>query len=173
MKKLTILLTLTALVFLGLGCKSPAQQAAEKAVENATGGKVRIDTQNGGEFTVQTDQGTITSEQKLPANFPKYIPIYSNSKLVTATVVNENAMYVSFETADPLNTVYEFYKTALKDWQKGTEANFGTSALLQFSKGSETVNISFTFEEGTSVFDASGKETTTGAGTNFIINWTK
>ena len=163
-----------ALAFLGLGCKSPSQMAAEKAAESAleqaTGGKV--DIKDGG-FTLETEQGKITSEQKLPAGFPSYIPIYKNSKLVTATTLNESTMYVSFDSSDSVKTLYEWYKNAMKDWKLTSEANLGSTALLMLEKGAEKINISFNGEEGTSVFDASGKKTTTGAGTNFIINWSK
>jgi hypothetical protein len=142
----------------------------EKAIEQATGGKVQVD---GSDFTVQTEQGTITGGQKLPAGFPNYIPIYKNSTLVTGTTVNENAMYVSFESPDSVKTIYDWYRNAMKDWKLPSEANYGPTALLMFEKGTEKVNISFTADEGTSVFDASGKKVTSGAKTTFIINWVR
>ena len=172
MPKVLVSLTLVALVFLGLGCKSPVEMAAEKVIEDATGGKVQLNTQGEG-FTIKTEQGTIVSEQKLPVGFPSYIPIYQNSKLVTATTLNESAMYVSFDAPDSVKILYDWYKNAMKDWKLASEANFGATALLMLEKGTEKINISFTGEEGKSVFDASGNKTTTGAGTNFIINWTK
>lgn len=165
-----------ALVFLGLGCKSPEQMIAEKitekAVEDATGGKVDLNFQNDG-YTLETEQGTITAEQKLPANFPKYIPIYPGSRVATATTVNESAMYVSFETPDSVKTLYEWYKNAMKDWTLTSEANFGPTAGLFMEKGAEKVNISITADEGKTSFDASGNKIVTGAKTTFIINWSK
>ena len=174
MKKLSILLALMALAFLGLGCKSPAEQAAENIVNQATGGNVQLNTEGKNSFTIQNDNGqTLTSEQKLPDIFPKYIPIYQNSKLITATTLNENVAYVSFESADDVGTLYNWYKNAMKDWKITSEANYGVTALLMLEKGTEKTNISFTGEEGKTVFDASGKKIISGAGTNFIINWTK
>jgi hypothetical protein len=74
------------------GGGSSSDKAAEKIIENATGGSVQVD-KNGEKIKIETKEGTFESSTgssaKVPNGFPSSIPLPKNLKLASAATLGK------------------------------------------------------------------------------------
>jgi hypothetical protein len=146
---------LVSLAVLGSGCSKMAEKieqgAVEKAVEVQSGGKAKVDLSN--------DQGSITVNDgkteaawgqsvRVPVDFPKQIPIYPGSTVVSA--VSDNTAkakhMVMLRTADVADKVVDYYKGELKGFKVEQDANLGGYHIVKFAGGKQTaLNVAMTF----------------------------
>lgn len=103
-------------VFLTLGCSFLARKGAEQALEKGAG--VKVD-KSGDTVKVQGKSGTWEAgKTKLPDGFPKEFPVYGGAKLTGAfksTTPGYTAFAVTWETADSMSDVADYYKKALPE----------------------------------------------------------
>jgi cytoskeletal protein RodZ len=140
---------------LGFTTRRATEEAVEESIEKATEGEAKVDiADEGGEITVETEEGTFTTGKKeLPDNFPSDLPVYSNAEIIT-TASSENSVAVSWSTEDSQEKVSEFYKDELTDsaWKITQTATLGNATVYGVEKGnmSGAVAVSET-EEGTTI----------------------
>ena len=125
MKKLTITLALalaaTMVLVFGAGCTSPwqkkaAEETMEKALEQSSGQKVEVDSDNN-TTTITTDEGETTwGQAEIPSNFPSDVPIYPGANATfthVGSAQDEESATASLETSDSVDKVAEWYKTEI------------------------------------------------------------
>jgi hypothetical protein len=144
------------LLVIGVLSKGVGQRAndsaAERAIEAATGGKVDVDSESG-EVTVKTDQGTWSTSDKLPANWPSDVPVYPGAK-VTASVAGAgdqaNGSYASLESSDTVAAVIAWYKKEVPGagWTVETDAMVSGSLMLSATKSERALSVTVTAEDG-------------------------
>jgi hypothetical protein len=115
-------IVLLMLLAFSVGCKKPAenaqQAAVEKAIENASGGQVDVDISKGS--TTVSDKktgGTTTVDTsaaggKMPAGWPKEVPQYPGSKVLASTSTDSTKgkqFMLLLETPDAVDAVLGYY----------------------------------------------------------------
>lgn len=144
--KVAVIVALAFGLTVAAGCQSIADKAAETAVEKATG--VKVDTK-GEKVTISTDEGeaTISSDAKLPDDFPSDVPIYDDAKIGTA-MTNEvqggKSYLVGMESDDDAAEVFDWYKKAFEDegWKITSTMEVGDSVGgLSAEKGDVRVSL--------------------------------
>jgi hypothetical protein len=119
------------------------EKSAEKAVEEATGGKVDIDD-DGDKITVETDEGKVTMGQnEVPDSFPSDVTVYSGAE-VTRTSEVDDSVTLQLTTSDSISTVFDFYKGDLKSngWKLSTTAeSVEDSSLIYAEKNDKQVIV--------------------------------
>jgi len=115
-----------------------AEKAMEKAVEKATGGKADIDV--GGNVDLSG----------LPM-FLRYPGAAAKTRWSMGGKDGSGTVY-AFETADPIATVVNFYKTALSGWKNASIMESGDATILVYGTENEkefvTVTVSKEKESG-------------------------
>lgn len=131
-----------ALVSLSLlsGCdkltEKLGQKAAEKAIEGASGGDVKVDTSNGGVTVTDKKTGAVSQAgvaAKLPDGWPSSVPIYPGSVVRTAMVAS-GGKTVTLSVKDPPAKVVEFYKKSSLELE--SEMDLGGQHMMNFKNGS-------------------------------------
>lgn len=132
------------------------QKAGESLVENATNSTITIDET--GKSTI-TNEDTITSaistEKKLPTDFPNGIPLYVGQKITGSSKVknnNDTFWAVTAEVNDTVAETAEKLKTLYADWESDGEQQYNDSYYQYYMKGNLKVNLYiFKTEEKTNV----------------------
>ena len=127
-----------ALSLLG-GCKSKQRLFEEKAKEATGADEVHVE-ENGKRVTLsQTDDAgggaeiEVGREARIPADFPKNIPIYPGSKIVAAVSMSEHGKrghLVTLSAEAPADDVVAYYKKRLPDLGKLQEVGIGGMRVL-------------------------------------------
>lgn len=134
------LLALTMITVIMLtGCSSIAENAAEKAIEGATG--VKVD-QEGESIKVKTKDGEAElsgGENKIPIGFPEGLVYKGGTIGLTTKASSEDKTHftVTFETTDKVDKVVEFYKKAIPDsgYEVETTTEISGMHMMSFIKG--------------------------------------
>ena len=148
-KTLIVVAVIVLLVILGgvsyfLQQKS-SERAAEKVIEDATGGKVDI-SDGGKKVTIETDEGKITVEQnEIPKNFPSDVPVYSGAEVITSSESGDN-FTLTLKTNDSVSKVSDFYKTDLADkgWILSNPIDLSGSTAITATKDNRELNVIIT-----------------------------
>lgn len=124
---------------------------AERVIESATGGNA--DVNSNGDVTVKTDQGTFSSSDKLPADFPTDVPIYPGSKVqasVAATQTQGGGNYVGLVSTDSADKVASWYKTELaaKGWKVSTSFQGQGGTMIGGTKDKRNVAVTIAEDSG-------------------------
>ena len=109
--------------FLMLALALPACRKSETVTAN--GSTVQVD-RSGQNVTIKTAQGTAAAgsgSARLPAGFPKDIPMYPGARVAIALdAVGETAGHVvTIETSDWPDDVAKFYREKLSGWKTGMD----------------------------------------------------
>lgn len=155
MRKSSVILVIFAIVA-GAGCKSSAEKQAEKTAEEVTGGQAKIDEKTGSvEVKTRDKEGKETNVQfgpnsKIPDDFPKNVPIYPGSKVMSTVSLAEgkNGHLVTLSTTDEPSKVVEYYKKNLVGFKSDSELGAGEGTMLMMSNAELAVSISVTRSEG-------------------------
>jgi hypothetical protein len=124
-------------VVMAAGCKRLAERARdkaeEKAIEQQTGGQVKLDTEKG-TMRIVTDAGAVSvgAGSKVPDDFPKSVPIYPGSTVAFSATTSETgkeAWTVSLETHDSKEAVAAYYKSNLGGFTLASNMELGTSIM--------------------------------------------
>jgi hypothetical protein len=100
-----------------------AQKAVESAVEKSTGGKAKIDV--GGNVDLSA----------LPA-FLRYPGAIAKARWAMSREGTTGTVY-TFETADPVSSVVNFYKQALSGWKNASTMESGDATILVYGTEDE------------------------------------
>lgn len=156
-KVITIVLVVVGvLVLLGIAGSIAStfllKKGAESLIGAATGGAVEINTGSGdkADVKIKTKDGEITSgaNQKMPADFPKSVPIYkADAKLVNVMTFNTNekgktfALY--YELKDSPDKVFAFYEKELvtNGWEIVTSATSNSSSTIIAKNESKSQDV--------------------------------
>lgn len=130
---------------------------------NINGMNVDVDKKMDGSTTIKSDYGTTTINQnKLPENWPKDVPVYSNATITTAGETSAQAgvegMQVIFDTSDSVQAILDFYKNGLTSsgWTSTlpgkaiTGSQVGGMTVLSAKKDQRNINIGITSANGQS-----------------------
>lgn len=155
-QKVMIVAVIVGLVVLGLigrgASRNAGEEAAERIIENMTGGQVDIDA-DGDEVTVKTDQGTYTTADKLPADFPSDVPVYAGAKVVGSVTADgaQGGMYVGLETTAAVDDVIAWYRSEVKarGWTVQTDATVSGSLILSATKDTRVLSVGIAQDDGT------------------------
>jgi len=133
-----------------------ARKSAEALVEGITGTDIK--TAADGTATYTTDEGTVSTSNKLPDSWPSDAPKYPNATVTFSGSSNSTAsspdsgIGVTLATSDDINKVNEFYKTNLvkEGWEITSDASFNGTTTLAATKANRQfgVYISPTTETG-------------------------
>ncbi len=145
MKILNILTVALLLVLAGCGRKGD-EEAAEQAIKAATGADVEV-TEDGGTVKMKTEDGedvTVTAggDAKLPADFPKDVPLYKGAKMV-ATANTPEGVQVSLQSSDAADTVAAGCRKLMEaeGWTAGASMDMGAMTMLVFKKDDREVAV--------------------------------
>jgi hypothetical protein len=120
-----------------IACKQMAERAREKAEEKAieqqTGGQVKLDNEKG-TMTIVTDAGAMTlgTGARLPDDFPKAVPAYPGAAVQFAAKTSnagKDAWSAAFETTDSKDKVAAFYKSNLSGFTQASSMDLGESIV--------------------------------------------
>ncbi len=155
-----------------------AEKAAEQALKPSGGGRVDIDNTTGEvrvtrrdasgasydmkstasgesvEMTQTTEDGTVTAqfggEAKLPADFPKDVPVLDGMKIEAAvTDSGKGEFSVTGKTTTPADDVLSFYKekTAAQGWKETMSMNAGEMHTFMCEKDARVLSVMMVKEE--------------------------
>ncbi len=151
MRTWSIPLAILALLPLASGCRKIEEKMAEKAAEKATGGEVDIDSKTGSVKMKQKGPDGKESEVQLgegasiPADFPKSVPIYPGSKVMSAVTISQGDSHmVMLNTKDSTSAVLEYYKKNLPAYKVDGELAGGDTTILTLSNDKTTVSVTAT-----------------------------
>ncbi len=104
-------------------------------IESKTGVKTNLSDIEKGKMTFtdsKTGQTVTVGAQKLPENFPKDFPIYTNAKVAGSVAGMEGGktgMLVTFTTTDTLSSVVAFYQSSFAANGWTTTSSFNTEKM--------------------------------------------
>jgi hypothetical protein len=148
-KFLSLLLILPIFTLVLSGCgKSISQMAGEKAaekiIENQTGGKANVDINNGN-VKVNTKEGNIEtgSNVKLPADFPSDVYVIDGNMVAAMSDQANKGFTISIEINKSLDEAFAIYQDEFKkqDWKITGTMNFGESASVAAEKDNRTASV--------------------------------
>lgn len=126
----------------------------KKGVEQKTG--VSIDMEKGGEGFVYKDKKTgaevSIGQGKVPADFPKDFPLYTNATLAgnaSGTQEGKKGFWLIFTTNDSADTVVAFYEEKLKStgWSTDETMSLGALTTLKVAKNGLVGTVTVTSDE--------------------------
>lgn len=141
MRKLLLALIVLSSV---AGCDKIAEKlghkVAEKAIEGASGGDVKVDSSKGG-VTITGKDGTVVTggtNSKVPDGWPATVPIYPGAAVASA-MTTPTAKSVTLSTKDPKTKVVDFYKKSGLGLE--SEMDLGPQHILNFKHGTGSVAV--------------------------------
>ncbi|EKD41212.1 MAG: hypothetical protein ACD_73C00801G0002 [uncultured bacterium] len=156
------------------GAEKLIEQGIEKAVEHGlkeagekNGADVDVNLGDKG-FVIKDEKSgeefSIKADNKIPADFPKDIPVFSPAAVVSSMVMGGMQM-LTLETSAPLDEVSQFYKTKLSEagWQSPFSGSFAqdTQASL-YQKENRQLTLSISTQEGKTMIVLSNAATPAG-----------
>jgi len=123
-----------------------ASKLTESIIENATGGKVDVDSKSG-DYTVKSSDGTyeLTSSGKLPENFPDEVPLYGDQDITgsyRSSNDNASSWSVVAETKDSVSRVDDFFDEEFSSWDNQGEYASNDTTTTIYKKGNLSVTVS-------------------------------
>lgn len=148
--KSKIIILLVVLAVFSVGCQNVAEKAVENAIEKETGGKAKVNTDDG-TVELETEKGKVQiGKNDLPEGFPEDIPVYENAK-ITSSVNSAGTFSLTLNAeGEKTDEIADFYKDELKEngWKSVMSTNSGAEGQeftgLQYEKGNRQVTISVT-----------------------------
>jgi hypothetical protein len=143
MKAIFRVLCLIGFTAMTLGCwNSGTPDGKVKVSED--GNNVTVDVAGPGGGKYQAGESV-----KLPADFPKDVPIYSGAKAKAVTTVQQ-AQNVHFEVSAAMEKVADFYDTEMprQGWKVIAAFRQPESCVFSGEKGKRTVTVGLSRSEG-------------------------
>ena len=127
-----------------------AQKATEAAIEHASGGEVKIDSNNH-TVTVKSEKGNVQfsgAGSKIPDDWPKDIPVYPGAQ-VKMSMSNSEQQLLALETTDSPDQAVAFYKSKLSAMkQEGTMSTEQQTMLGYKDDNGRHVQLSIGKDQG-------------------------
>jgi hypothetical protein len=136
-----------ALLVLLPGCKRARQEAFEQRAREASGAdNVRVEDDGkrvtlSGRADGSESEVELGESARIPADFPKSVPIYPGAKLVAAvgtTDQGKRSHVVTLSTSAGADVVYDFYKQRLPSFGSVEEISLGGMRMLSADNGAGT-----------------------------------
>ena len=147
-------LTVAFGLFLLAAC-NPLESTIENSIENETGGDAEVDMNADGTTRIETDEGTFTSGQDVPDNWPKDVEIYAGSTVQYSATMEPKAgqkggSVLVLQTSDNDEVVSEHYVEALKaaGWEVEAEAHAAGLTTIGGTKDGRNLAIMVATQEG-------------------------
>ncbi len=127
---------------------------AEKMIEKATGGKADVDI-NGNEVSVKTKEGTFTTGNKLPDDWPSDVPVYPGSTVTYSGSSNpqtgQSGVAAVFTSKDGGDKVVAYYKRELvsQGWTIDATQESGGYTIMSATKESRNLALTIVESDGT------------------------
>ena len=153
--KIIIGVVIAAVVVVG-GCNMLMRKAGElvteKMIENASGGKAKVDAKDGS-MTVTTSEGTVTTGGNVPEGWPSDVPVYAGAAVQFSGANMQGAeggMALVLSSKDDASKVASYYKTELKaqGWTIGNTMEAQGNTVLLLTKGTKTLSLSIAGANG-------------------------
>ncbi len=134
------------------GCSS--QTAVETSMEQAIGNNADVQMNTDGTTQIQTDEGTYTTGQTLPADWPADAPTYANAQILYSASVNattgQPGAMVMMMTTDTAETVMDFYKTSMASngWTVSGTMEAGGSTVMTATKDTRAMSLAVSSADG-------------------------
>jgi hypothetical protein len=158
-----------AALVMTMGCRrageSLAEKIAEKAIERQSGGKAKVDLDASKQtVTIKTKEGEFVAASgegvKIPADFPKDVPVYKDAKILMA-VSNPEGVVLSLESKDGIETIAEKYAAEMKalGWEQQAAMDMGAQKMLAYNKEKRNSTITITkADKGSQITISAEKE---------------
>jgi len=153
-----VIVVVLFLAVVGFLMKSAANKAsskvAEEAINNATGGKADVDI-NGANVSVKTKEGSFSTGNKLPDDWPKDAPVYTGATVTYSGSSNpqtgESGFGAVLTTTDGSTKVVEFYKKELvsQGWTIASTQIANDTTVLGSTKDTRSLAVSIVEASGT------------------------
>ena len=130
------------------------KKVAEEAINNATGGKADVDI-NGANVSVKTKEGSFSTGNKLPDDWPKDAPVYTGATVTYSGSSNpqtgESGFGAVLTTTDGSTKVVEFYKKELvsQGWTIASTQIANDTTVLGSTKDTRSLAVSIVEASGT------------------------
>lgn len=145
-----VLVVVGVLTFLGIAgavlLGTVFKSASEKLVEEAT--NTNITTNKDGTATYESKDGStsVSTEQKLPSDFPLTVPLYPNQKITGSYKQNTDTGHywqITTETSDAITKVVSNIKEAYSKapWETEAEVESNGSFTLSYAKTGYKVSV--------------------------------
>lgn len=141
-------MTLAVGVLLLAGCtQQVSEKIMEDAMEKSNGGEAKVDMKADGSMEIETDEGTFTTGDDVPADWPEDAPIYTNAKVSYAATMNpttgESGNAIVLMTTDSVADVVAFYKEEISNygWTMGEGMQGGGTEILSATKDDRVLSI--------------------------------
>ncbi len=109
------------------------------------------------DVTVTTDQGTWSTSDKLPNDFPADVPVYPGStvqgSLAAGQDTSSEGHYVGLQTADSVDDVAKWYKgeIAKQGWKIQADATVNGTSVLSAEKSGRIATVTIATESGKTI----------------------
>jgi len=141
------ILTLGAMTVLsGCGVQNyVANKVAENVIEKQLGGNADVDIKGDGTATYKTDQGTVSTENKIPETWPKDAPVYPGAKVLISgqNTDGDKGISLSLSDSDSSDMIFKYYTDELKNqgWDVTTTSTTPYGNVLEATKDTRTFNV--------------------------------
>ncbi len=135
---IALCLALSLVVVANVNCMRCGRSISEKLAEKAVQGAVKAATGN----NVDIGAGGNVDLSGLPANM-HYPGAVAKARWSMSGEGGSGTMY-SFETADAVANVVNFYKTALAGWKNATTAETGDATIMVYGSADEKESVTVT-----------------------------
>lgn len=143
MKKVTCVVLGMLLLIAGCG-KKIEEKIAEKAIEQGTDGKAKVDLSKN-TMPIETENGSFSAgtSSKIPDGFPSDIFIFKPSEMIGSMAGTGKGYSIAMKTSKDVASVTEAYKKAMtgNEWKQKAAMDMGTQAMLVYEKEKRTANI--------------------------------
>ncbi len=153
--KFTVVALLAGVVVV-TGCKKASEKMTEKAIEKAiareSGGKAKVDVQEG-KVTIKSEDGTFEVASgggaKIPDEFPKDVFLMKDAK-VTMAMKAPDGMQVMLSTPRSVQQAGKLYADEMKaqGWQEESSYDMGETIVNSYKKDGRKASIVIT-KDGT------------------------
>lgn len=146
-----IAVMVSLLLLVGYGIKNIMEMASKKIgetmvenmMEKATGGKADVDVE-GGNMKIKTDEGTLTTGQTMPKDWPTDAPVYPKAEVQYSASVSptggKTGQALVLMSTDTQQQVSEFYAAELskQGWTISANAQAAGSTVITATKDTRT-----------------------------------
>lgn len=94
-----------------------SEKVTERSIENQLGGEADVDINDDGTATYKTEQGTVSTENKVPESWPKDAPIYADAKILISGENTDGQKGLSLSLSSPasVDKIFDYYSNELKN----------------------------------------------------------
>lgn len=145
--RLLLILPIFILILSGCGksvSKIVGEKAAEKIIENQTGGQAKVDINNGNVKVVSNEGNFETgSDVKLPADFPSDVYVIDGKIIAAMSNQANKGFTLSIDAAISLEEASSIYQEKLKadGWRITGTMNYGDSSSVVAGKDKRTASV--------------------------------